>query len=167
MVSGAGKDGPAPFGERLRCGGRGRGGVSLVEALVRLERRPLEADGVDLLGLDVEQVAGRTRDEQPARERAPEPGDMHLDRVLRLARRGVAPEIGDERRRRDEPAGPEQKQAEHGLLPRRSEIQLLSVGRDGKRPQDPEAERCLDRGQAPNVPRVLGGIGRFGHAESG
>ena len=64
VVLRAGKDGPAPLGERFHSGCGGRGGVPLVEALPCFDGGALEADGVDLLGLDVEQVAGRPRDEQ-------------------------------------------------------------------------------------------------------
>jgi hypothetical protein len=152
VVAGTREDRPAPLVERLsRCRGC-IGDVARVEARACLDRGALEAERVDLLGLDVDQVAGRAGDEQAARQRAAEPGHMHLDRIRCPPGRGVAPQVCDERRGRDETSGPEQEQAEYRLLARRSEIQLLAAGHDGKRPQDPEAERYVDRDQASNLP---------------
>ena len=127
--------------------------VALVGATLRAEHA-----GLVLQADDVDQVAGCACDEQAARQRAAEPGHMHLDRIRCPPRRGVAPQVCDERRGRDETSGPEQEQAQYSLLARRSEIQLLVAGHDGKRPQDPEAERYVDLDQASNLPCPRDGL---------
>jgi len=72
---------------------------------------------------------------------------VHLNRVLGAARRAVAPQVGDERRRRDDAAGPEQEQAEQRTLARCADIQLGAVGVDGERTEQAKAERCDGDGQ--------------------
>ena len=74
------------------------------QQLVRLRHRHLEPARVDLGGSS-DQPIGRAAGHNPAREQAPQCGDLGLQRVLSRGRRLVAPQLVDESVPGDEPVG--------------------------------------------------------------
>src|SRR5262245_5099759 len=82
----------APERERLGQRRRTRRRVAAVRS-----DGPLEAGEVELLGLDVEQVAGRARIQSLRREQLAQVGDIDLEGRPRRLRGALAPEAVDQR----------------------------------------------------------------------
>ena len=94
--------GQAPARATARAPRADSRGGALGLRLARLGDQPLEALQVDLLRLDLEQVAGRPRHERLGRQQLAQPRDVDLhDRHRRLGRL-VAPELVDQAVARDD-----------------------------------------------------------------
>ena len=109
---------PAPQGEpALQRRGRRRraAGGELAPALLE---QPLEAAGVQLLRPDGQHVAVIAGGEgaAAARERLPQPRDLHVEHARRGVRRRVAPELVDHALRREGLVGVDEQQGEQRSL---------------------------------------------------
>ena len=98
----------------------------------------VELEDVDGRWVDDEPVTGRRSLEHAVRQELPQLGDVHLDRVAGRIRRILAPERVDQGVARDDLVRLQQQGGEErpGLLP--AECDRLTVGADGKRPEQLE-----------------------------
>ena len=120
----------APELERL-AERRGRGGgVTVGERRASLREEPLEAQRVDLAGVDLEHVAGRTsrqRGRAPGRgERLAQLRDPHAQRSAAARRRLAAPDLLEQAVLGDDLACAEQQAGEQRPLSRPTERQPVS-----------------------------------------
>ena len=130
---------------------RGRIGRRGLELALALLRQALEALEIDLLGLDVERVPGRARDEQGVRlERLPEARHVLLQRRLGVGGRSVAPELVDEPIARERLSAVQDEQREDALLPRSAECEDALALEHLEWAENAEVERAR---QGANVPR--------------
>ena len=112
----------------------------------------LAACDVDRAGIDLEQVPGRARDDDVA-ERAPQVGDVTVQRGDSGLRRLLAPHALDEARGGDDAPRLERQHRQHATPAHAAERELLLVAEDLERPQQPELERGFQR---PNLPVPTG-----------
>ena len=131
-----------PHAERLAQRGCRGGGVAALQPSARLGHEALEAQQIEILVANLDQVA-RRHGADHARlavalrlEQLPEPRDMRLERRGRVLGRIVAPELVDEPVRRDHLVGVEQQQHQHPALAGPAEVQ--------RRPVEPRLQRAED-----------------------
>ncbi|WRL67284.1 hypothetical protein U6N30_18360 [Blastococcus brunescens] len=120
----------------MRC----RGGA-------RLADQPLEATGVDPVGLDDHCVAPGARDEHvsggraaPLLEQPSQPGDLRLDRAGRIVGLAVAPQDVGQPVVRDDRSGLGQQRCQQDALRPAAEPDLVAADVDAQLTQDPEPE---------------------------
>ncbi len=127
-----------PQGEGLGEALGRRGRVSLGEGLAPAAQQLLRAEGVNLLGGDVELVPRRARDQHPRRQHLPQLGDVDLDHLGRRVRRLLAPEVVDQPRGRHGPPGAEREHGEERPLLAASEGDGVAAVEDLEGPQGPD-----------------------------
>ncbi len=137
-----GERGPAPEPEGLPQKLRASVAISVPEGLNALGRELLEAEAVQLAGLDEKRVAARARRDAVRSEELPEPRDAHLERVLGRTRRFAAPERLDQLIRRDGLIGVDEQEREQHSLLLASELERPAVVLHLERTQDSEVRRC-------------------------
>jgi hypothetical protein len=126
-----------PQGERLvQQGERGRGRVGGAG----LPEQGGEALGVDGVGGDLQQVAGRPGGDDGRRrpEGLAQPDDVGLEGVAGLPRRGLPEHLVDEPVLRDDVAAPEQERGQQRPLARSRHLDGPAGDPDLERPQDAE-----------------------------
>jgi hypothetical protein len=116
--------GPAP--ERERLAQQPAGGFDLARRgpFSRLRQQPLEADRVQPLWLEVQEIPGRPSHDRVAsvaRQRLTQLRDVHVQGLPGGLRRRLAPELVDQPVAGDDGAGVEQQHREQGPLLRRPE----------------------------------------------
>ena len=133
---------PAPILERLAqsCGPLARRQVT------GLDDGVLEADRVDVLGVEVDQVPGRSRLDHVASQHAAQAEDAVLDVGVNRFRRTLTPKLVDQAIGRHHLIGVEQQEGENPLLLPATEGQRLPAGMHLERTEDTEFHA------APNVP---------------
>jgi hypothetical protein len=137
-----GESRPAPEAERIVEQSRSLVGLGLLCLLDEL----LEAEEVELVGCDPDQISGITGDERLARaKRLPQPRDVELERVGGGPGRTRSPELVDEAIVRDDLVRTSQQNGEKRPLSRSAERQQTPFVDDLERSQDPELHRGLRR----------------------
>ncbi len=136
LVDEIGERGAAPERERLAqpLGGLLRlGGAGLLD-------EALEAVEIELLGGELDHVAGRERDEQlgARAERLAQARDARLERAGVRLRGLVRPQLLDQPARRDDLVRVEQEQREQAALPLPGHLQGAVSVQHLERPQNPE-----------------------------
>jgi hypothetical protein len=121
-----------------------------------------EADGVDALRIDVEQIAGPAGDDQRSvdaggTESAAQLGHPHLQRVGRVAREVLAPQCVDQRRDGDHPAGSQRQHRQHLPFPAPGQGPELPIDDHLDRAEDADLHaaplplgRCRDADSVPS-----------------
>ena len=128
-------------GERLVCDVRERRAAPEAERLreVGAGDELLEADGVELAGLDANQVARRARDDPVGTERLAQGVDVHLERAANARGRLVAPHRVDQPVGRDRFVAMQQEERENRSRALSAERQrLAAVPEHLQRPEHPE-----------------------------
>jgi hypothetical protein len=107
-----------------------------------------EAFEIDLLGCDIERVAGGARDEHGVRlEGLPQSRHVLLQCGLRVRRGVVAPELVDEPVARERLATMQDEQRENAALPRSAECENPLAFDHLERTENAEVERARQRGE--------------------
>ena len=114
----------APEGERVRK--------------LPLLAQALEPGQVELVGLDPQQVARLTGHDPLLAEHLAEPGDVHMERLLRGLRRIVLPQAVRQPVGRDDGVGVEEQHRQQRALLRAPEIQEPALRCHFQRAEDPE-----------------------------
>ena len=111
-----------------------------VSTLGRLRHEPLEAVQVDLLGLDVQDVARLASANEIAAERLAQIRDQVLNRPDRGSAEASRPQLFDQAVCRDHLACMEQEQGQEGALLRPPQLERPSLHPDLERAQDAELD---------------------------
>ncbi len=140
------------FGQRLAAPERERlserlGGPPWVGFDVQPPPRcePLEPVRIDDVRIDVEQVAGRTGEDDAVpqwRDGPPELRDEPLERLGGGRRRRLAPEGVDQRVGRDDLVGPQSENGQQRALPPAAELQHTAVRRQLEQAEKPDLHRA-------------------------
>ena len=99
---------------------------------------PLEAPQVERVRLDLDQVAGRTGDEDVRREHLAEVRDVRLEDVDRCLGRLLAPELVDQAIARDDLVRSGEEERKQRALPRAAQGERVPAVDCLERPEDPE-----------------------------
>ena len=97
---------------------------------------------IELLGLELERVAGRARDEYGA-DRLPQVRDVALEDGLGAAGDPLAPELVDQARGRDDVPGLQRENGQDGALLRAAKRERAAVDLHVERAENPHIERQL------------------------
>ena len=165
-VADVGERGPAPEVERLGQLRDGTCGIAADDRLAGEEHQPLEALGVELVGLHPEHVAvGSVRKAGTGRARAAvelehlaDPADVHAQRGRGARRRIALPELIDELLGRDRPVGPDREQREQlarllaAYMQRRAVVPHLDRSEDSQLHPVPQLCPRGNRTSAPGQP---------------
>jgi hypothetical protein len=108
---------------------------------VPVVKETLEARRIDPVGLDLENVPGRTRDDCVVRERRAQAGDVDAQCLLGAGRRIPVPELFHQLVDRDRSPRLEQEKSEERALPPAAEPQWPAVARGFDRAEHPELDR--------------------------
>ena len=134
--------GPAPQrqGGSQQLGGARR--VAVGERGATLAREPLEAQRVDLPGLDRQRVSASGADDHVVGEGSAQVGDVNLHCLDRGGGRSLAPHQVDDAIHRHGLSAVEQEDREHGAPTRSSQFDRPTLGEDLQRAEDQELEHC-------------------------
>ena len=138
-----------------RLGERGARALALTR---RAERaaflgKPLEAQAVQLLRIDVHEITARASLEDPVTQTAPQPRDRHLKRVRRVRRR-IAKQLIDDPFARNDLVRAQQQQREQGAPTLTSQIERMSLADDLERAENAELSMRHDDDYPP-IPEWL------------
>ena len=142
-----------PEGEGFVEAVEGGGDVARLGRPATLLGQRLEAEHVDGVALDPQEVAGRLRRQDPGRapggaarfQSAPKAGDVALEGAEGGGRRLVAPHAGDEAIDGHHPARFEHQVGQHGPLLGAAELERVAVAEDLERTEQAERERARRR----------------------
>ena len=150
----------APLLQRRRELGRGGGELALGRQPAPALGPALEAREVERVVRDLEPVAARDglQDVAAVAERAPQPADLHLQALHRLARRVAVPQVLDQPVRRQRLVRVQQQQGQQCTLTRAGEHDRLPVVPHLQWPEDPELHG--DGASLPGRPSVVRERGR-------
>ncbi len=145
-----GQRGPAPDVERLAQALGGRLRVAAQQRRAAAPAQGLEAVQVDRVGLDLERVAASPRAQHAVRQHLAQLRDVDLDHLGRRLRRGLAPQLVDQRLDGDRAVGVQEQAGQQSARLAAAESERRRVG------------ACLERTQQPEVherssARVLAG----------
>ena len=101
-------------------------GVPGGERFPSLGEQALEANGVDLLRSDLEEVAGATREDDVVTYRLAQPRDIDHDHVAGRGRRRVAPKVLNDSVRRDDRAPLQREEREQRTRARTPQLERLA-----------------------------------------
>ena len=144
LVGEVGQRRAPPQGQGLGQAGRGHLGPSVGGGPPALVHQPLEPGGVEVVGTDVQHVAGLPALEQwvaAGGQHLPQPGDLDLDRPGGVGRRLAMPQVVDDAVGRHQPAGVDEQQRQQGPLLRPPEVERTSLVLDLDGPEDAELHR--------------------------
>ena len=143
----------APSASRVAARGR----------LAGLGDRAVEAEDVDLLGIDREEVAGAPRLERAVRgrEQLPELGDLHLEPRPRRGGGDLTPEGFDEGVGRDDPARLERQERQNRPALPAAQRKRVAISIDGDRAEQSHVEASRHTGSlAGSFPRSVSRLSR-------
>ena len=152
----------APEPERLaqvRGGGRRLAGL---ERRAARAAQPVEAHDVDRLRVDLDEVAGRAREEHVGRQQLAQLRDVDLDHLRRRVGHGVAPEVVDEAVDRDRAVGRHEQPGQQRPLLEAAERERRAAVEHLHRAEQAELHSSARRYQPSRRPATASGSGYAG-----
>jgi len=144
LVREVGEGGTAPEVERLPQCLRGALGIAGRKQASPLSEEALEAAGIELVRLEVEQIARGTR-EQARADLLAEARDVDVEEVVGAPRRHLAPQLIHQALRSDDLANVEEQDCEECSRSRAAEVESATVHAHLEWPKDPNIHRSSRR----------------------